>query len=134
MSDVLSPAQRSHCMSRIRSANTTPELRLRRALWAAGLRYRIRSDLPGKPDLVFPGARIALFVDGCFWHRCPVHSADPKTNAEFWRRKLESNVARDRKVDQVLADMGWRVLRFWEHEVRGELDRVVAAVRDAKEQ
>ena len=116
--DVLTPAQRSRCMASVRDRDTTPELRLRRALWKAGLRYRLRYKLPGKPDLVLVRARIAVFVDGCFWHGCPVHATMPKTNAEFWIEKLRMNVQRDLDVNDELARLGWKVVRFWSHELR----------------
>lgn len=78
-----------------------------------------RAPLPKmrrRADLVFPRARVAVYVDGCFWHRCPLHATAPKNNAEWWDAKLAGNVARDRDTDACLADAGWRVLRFWEHE------------------
>lgn len=127
--DVLNPEQRSRCMSRVRSTNTKPERRLRRALWATGLRYRLGHKLPGKPDLVFVSAKLAVFVDGCFWHSCPKHRTHPKTNERFWAGKLQENVERDRRVDRQLRAMGWRVLRLWQHEVEKELDEVVVRVR-----
>ncbi|WP_223146796.1 very short patch repair endonuclease [Methylomonas fluvii] len=88
MSDVLSKRQRSFCMSRIRDKNTKPELALRKALWNAGLRYRLKSDLLGRPDLYFPGRRLVIFVDGCFWHGCPEHCQMPVENRAFWEEKL----------------------------------------------
>ncbi len=115
--DVLTPRQRSYNMSRIRGQDTRPERILRKALWQAGLRYRLKSALPGKPDLTFPSARVALFVDGCFWHACPMHVSFPKGNAEFWRLKLANNVERDRRVERELDEMGWRVIRIWEHDL-----------------
>src|SRR5690348_11864192 len=84
-SDVHTPAQRSFNMSRIRGHNTKPEVSLRKALWRLGLRYTLNSKLPGKPDLVFPKYRTALFVDGCFWHGCSLHMNWPKNRAEFWQ-------------------------------------------------
>lgn len=131
MADVLTPAQRRRCMSRVKSKNTKPELRLRRALWAAGMRYRLRYKLPGKPDLVFPAARLAIFVDGCFWHGCPAHATYPKTNAEFWAAKLRENIERDQRVNDQLRELGWRVLRIWQHEVQGNLPDAVERVRNA---
>ena len=116
--DVLTPAQRIRCMSHVRSRNTGPELILRRALWRQGARYRLNSKLTGKPDLLFPSAHLAVFVDGCFWHGCPLHAAQPKTNAMFWRAKLEANKRRDIVVNATLAAEGWRVLRVWQHELR----------------
>jgi DNA mismatch endonuclease, patch repair protein len=120
VSDVMTPAQRSYCMSRIRGADTKPEIELRKALWHLGLRYRIRNKLPGRPDLVIRSTRTVIFVDGCFWHRCPVHSKPPKTNSQFWQDKLEINVSRDHRVTRELKAMGWRVIRIWEHEIVGD--------------
>src|SRR4051794_33740524 len=97
MADVLNPEQRSRCMSRIKGKNTKPELMLRKALWAAGLRYRLHTRLPGRPDLTFSGSRVVVFVDGCFWHSCPKHRTTPKTNAAFWNAKIGRNTARDRE-------------------------------------
>lgn len=115
-------------MSRIKASDTKPEVALRRALWRAGLRYRLKQKLPGKPDLTFPAARLVVFVDGCFWHACPEHRTRPKTNAAFWRDKIGSNVARDRIVNAKLEKEGWNVLRFWEHEVEKDLGAVVARI------
>lgn len=109
---------RSENMSRIRSKDTKPEILLRKALWAKGFRYRLHSDLPGRPDLVFPRFRLAVFMDGCFWHGCPQHYAAPKTRADFWKNKLRRNVLRDMEVEDQLADMGWKSLRFWEHDLK----------------
>ncbi|CAN5835878.1 very short patch repair endonuclease [soil metagenome] len=118
-------------MANVRNSGTKPEMRLRRALWAAGLRYRVRSKLPGKPDVIFLSQRLAVFVDGCFWHECLLHATYPKTNEEFWRTKLRSNVDRDRRVDEELSQAGWRVLRFWEHDVKDDLSRVVEVIGTA---
>jgi DNA mismatch endonuclease (patch repair protein) len=128
MPDVMTQAQRSRCMSRIRSAETGPELRLRRALWAAGLRFRVRPKLPGKPDVIFKRAHLAVFVDGCFWHGCPIHGTRPKSNTSYWHPKIERNIARDREIEAKLTAMGWCVARYWEHEVADGLDRVVAEI------
>ncbi len=129
--DVLTKEQRSFCMSQIRSQDTKAELVLRKAAFALGLRYRLRSTLPGRPDLVFPGARLVVFVDGCFWHRCPEHAIAPVTNATFWASKIDRNVQRDREVTEVLEAAGWMVLRFWEHELKsdpGEVARRLLAI------
>jgi len=114
-------------MSGIRGKNTGPELAVRRALFAAGFRFRLhRRDLPGAPDIVLPGRRVALFVHGCFWHRhggCRFAKL-PSTRPEFWKAKLEGNAERDRgAVEALLAD-GWRVLTVWECAIR---DRAVLA-------
>lgn len=129
MADVMTREQRSRCMSRIRGRNTQPELTLRRALWREGLRYRVHPALPGRPDLVFVGSMVAVFVDGCFWHACPEHATSPATNAQFWRDKIGRNVQRDRKVDAVLRGEGWTVFRCWEHEVERSLATVVSRIK-----
>lgn len=122
-------------MGRIRLRDTAPEIALRRALWAAGLRYRLRMKirLLGQPDIVFPGAKVAVFVDGCFWHGCPVHGHLPKSREEYWGPKIARNQRRDAEVNANLLAMGWRVVRFWEHQVRdGALEcvnEVLAAVK-----
>lgn len=123
---------RSRLMSRIRSTDTTPEMRLRRRLWAEGLRYRLRIKTPGgRPDLVFPAAKIAVFIDGCFWHGCPQHYVRPRTGNDFWARKLVENVERDRRQTLALEEAQWTVLRFWEHAVWEDLDAVVSEIRQA---
>ena len=102
---------------------------LRKALWKSGLRYRLRLCLPGTPDLAFIGRKVAIFVDGCFWHGCPEHYTCPVRNAAFWRRKIKRNLSRDRKANQNLADLGWSVIRIWEHEIPQDLDSVVRRVQ-----
>lgn len=108
-----------------RRSDTTPELRLRRELHRRGLRYRVDSRLPlsdvrRHADLTFTRQRVAVFVDGCFWHRCPEHGRMPKANADYWDPKLEGNTTRDRDTDQRLTEAGWQVVRIWEHEDVGE--------------
>ncbi|MGZ5050471.1 MAG: very short patch repair endonuclease [Methylobacter sp.] len=124
-SDVMTPEQRSRCMSKIKGKNTGPEMRLRRALWAIGMRYRLNSSLPGRPDLVFQGKKLAVFVDGCFWHGCPEHAVFPKSNIEFWETKIKGNIARDEKINNVLEALGWQVFRIWEHEIKDNVQSVV---------
>lgn len=131
MTDVMTPEQRRRCMSRIRGRDTGPELRLRRALWARGLRYRVSYKLPGRPDIAFVGSRVAVFVDGCFWHGCPEHGVRPKTNTAFWDNKLEENRVRDVRVAEELENQKWKVIRFWEHQIMDDLDAVVDAVLKA---
>ena len=121
-------------MSRQRRAQTAPLLDLRRELHRRGMRYFVdRAPIRGqrrRADLVFPRRRVAVYVDGCFWHRCPVHATDPKNNAAWWAEKLAGNVVRDRDTDAALAAAGWQVVRIWEHEdpVRAA-DRVQVALR-----
>lgn len=116
-------------MAAVRGGNTQPELRLRRALHALGLRYRVDlAPLPGlrrRGDIVFTRRRVAVMVDGCFWHRCPAHGSQPKANSSWWSEKLDRNVERDRETDRLLRDAGWTVVRIWEHE---PLNSAVAAV------
>lgn len=124
MTDVFDSRKRSEVMSRIRSRNTSPELFVRRLLFAAGFRYRLCSaGLPGRPDVVLPKWRVVVFVNGCFWHvhpGCP-RAVEPKTNVDFWRRKLQNNVARDAANFEKLQALGWRVLVVWECACRTSL-------------
>ncbi|PNE59107.1 very short patch repair endonuclease [Paraburkholderia fungorum] len=116
-------------MSLVRSRDTKPEMRVRKALHAAGLRYRLHDRrLPGAPDLVFPSRRIALFVHGCFWHRHPGCSASrlPKSRLEFWEPKLNGNVARDARKQAELQALGWTILIVWECETHNS--EVLAAL------
>jgi DNA mismatch endonuclease (patch repair protein) len=110
--------QRRKMMSRIKGKDTGPELALRSAAWAIGLRYRLHYRIGRtRPDMVFIGKRVAVFVDGCFWHGCPRHSTAPKNNREFWKQKLERNQERDTQNTKWLEAEGWRVLRYWEHDI-----------------
>jgi DNA mismatch endonuclease, patch repair protein len=122
-------------MSRQRTHNTGPELSLRSELHRRGLRFRIHarplSSVRREADIVFPGARIAVFVDGCFWHGCPEHRTHPRRNASFWFDKIEMNRLRDVETDTLLTSAGWVSLRVWEHEgVTEAADRIEAAVRN----
>ncbi|MFN7042533.1 MAG: very short patch repair endonuclease [Acidovorax temperans] len=121
MADVVSPAKRSQMMSGIRAKNSAPELLVRKALFAMGHRYRLhRRDLPGTPDIVMPGRKIAIFVHGCFWHAhqgCK-YAKMPSTRIDFWTAKLRGNVDRDQRAAAKLAEMGWRVLNIWECSTR----------------
>ncbi len=119
--DTVSPEERSRIMSHVKGRDTTPEKRVRSLLHSMGYRFRLqRADLPGKPDIVLPKFKTVIFVNGCFWHRHPgcKRATLPKSNAEFWRQKLEKNVARDRRNIQTLKDLGWYVLIIWECELK----------------
>ena len=119
--DIKSKKQRSFNMSQIKSRNTKPELRLRKILYTSGIKgYRLSCDLPGKPDIVFPRKKVAVFVDGCQWHKCPKHFVRPKSNVAFWDKKLSGNVARDTRINKQLRTKGWRILRVWEHELKNK--------------
>jgi DNA mismatch endonuclease, patch repair protein len=124
---------RSEQMARIRSGNTRPEVTLRKALWREGLRYRIGARTPvGRPDLLFARWRVAVFVDGCFWHGCPKHYAAPRTQREFWAKKLDRNVERDRLQTVELERIGWTVVRVWECSILKDLLSVVRAIQVAR--
>lgn len=127
----------SQRMARVRQKGTRAEIDLRRILHARGLRYRVQVPLLAKPrrvaDIVFGRVKIAVFVDGCFWHGCPEHASWPKSNAGFWRDKIETNRLRDADTDQRLAALGWQVVRIWEHENADEAaDRISMLVEASK--
>lgn len=117
-----------------RSHSTKPELALRSEIHRRGMRYRVShrpiANLRMTADLVFPRLQIAVFLDGCFWHGCPDHYIPPKANSHYWETKLARNRRRDAGADEALKEMGWLVLRFWEHEETADIaDRVECAVR-----
>ncbi|MEV0287202.1 very short patch repair endonuclease [Kribbella sp. NPDC050820] len=113
-------AQTSSRMSRQARRDTKPEIELRRRLHRLGYRFRVNSPLPGMPrrraDVTFTAKRVAVFVDGCFWHGCPEHGTSPRNNGAWWSEKLRRNVERDRETDSYLRRTGWTVVRVWEHE------------------
>ena len=125
-----SSPEASRRMAQVRQKGTDAEVALRRELYRIGLRYRVDYEVLKKPrrvaDVAFPGLRIAIFVDGCFWHGCPEHASWPKRNAEFWRQKIEANRLRDADTNSRLLDVSWTVLRFWEHESPIKAAEVVA--------
>jgi DNA mismatch endonuclease, patch repair protein len=127
----------SRFMSRLRRRDTGPEIALRQSLHRRGVRYRLhRPDLPGRPDLAVVRIRLAVFVDGCFWQGCPEHGVAPKSNAEFWRTKIESNRVRDRRNDARLQEMGWTPMHVWEHQDPDEVAehvRRLYCVREAED-
>jgi len=117
--DVLTKKQRSYCMSRIKNKNTSLEIFFRKYIWNKGLRgYLVKNQIQGKPDLYFPKKKIAVFIDGCFWHKCPECFIAPKSNARFWKNKINKNVKRDKQINKLLKTNGVKVIRFWEHEIR----------------
>lgn len=130
MADLYGPEVRSWVMSRIRKTDSKPEVTLRKALWAAGVRgWRLRAKLPGTPDVVFSRARLAVFVDGCFWHgcsRCAIPT--PRSNRSYWKPKIERNKARDVRVRRKLNGLDWSVLRLWEHEIVRDPERCAQKV------
>ena len=120
---------RSKTMSKIRGKNSKPELLLRKALWGKNIRFRLhKKDLIGRPDLVIDKYKLAIFVDGDFWHGYQWHKRKPKTNQNFWLAKIERNIQRDQFVNQKLTELGYTVMRFWEHEVKDNLQACVNQV------
>jgi len=130
MPDVFSQKKRSQVMAAIRSSgNKDTELKLAAIFRAAGITgWRRHQPVPGRPDFVFPRARVAVFVDGCFWHGCPKHGRNPASNREYWLPKLARNRARDIAITKALRRAGWRVLRLWEHDL-SDSARAVRKVR-----
>lgn len=119
MADVFSKRKRSRVMAAIRSkGNKDTEIKLVSIFRTYGIRgWRRHSLLPGRPDFIFSKARLAIFVDGCFWHGCPTHGRKPDSNRDYWLAKLQRNKARDREVNHILRNRGWRVVRLWEHDL-----------------
>lgn len=134
MTDVFSKRKRSDIMSRVKGrGNVATELRLIRIFRENGIiGWRRNYSIFGNPDFVFPKARLAVFVDGCFWHGCPIHGERPVSNRAFWDRKLDRNLARDRLVNRTLRKQGWYVLRIWQHELRlSDSDKVARRIARA---
>ena len=121
MTDTMTPEQRSRCMAAIKGKDTKPEMIVRRYLFSRGLRFRVQvRKLPGNPDIVLPKYKTVIFVNGCFWHGhegCK-HFRLPKSNVDFWKNKIDNNIARDIRTEAELKSLGWRVLRVWECEIR----------------
>lgn len=115
----------------IKSKNTSIEMILRRKLYSLGYRYRIHAaGIPGKPDIVFSGKKIAVFCDSAFWHGKKYLEGEKfKTNSEFWERKILQNIARDAKVNNLLTQNGWTILRFWDHEIKKDLDQCIEQIK-----
>ena len=114
MADNLTKAQRSYCMARIRSKNTLPELNYKKR--AEGFIYHPK-NIFGKPDFINYNKKTVIFIDGCFWHKCPTHYVPPKTNKQYWLPKLEKNVVREQEIKIAYESAGWKVIRIWEHNV-----------------
>ncbi|MBW9267608.1 MAG: very short patch repair endonuclease [Candidatus Thiodiazotropha sp. (ex. Lucinisca nassula)] len=122
----------SHRMRMTGQRDTSAEMRIRRLLHAMGFRYRVDYPVLERPrrraDLAFTRVRVAVFIDGCFWHGCPEHGTWPKANAKFWREKIETNIKRDFDTDKRLVEKGWKVIRVWEHEDPEEVSQMIAKV------
>lgn len=127
------PLSRSEIMARIPSQNTSPELAVRSYLWARGIRFKLHQVVDGvRPDLVWKNRKIVVFIDGCFWHGCSLHCRRPSTRRDYWNPKIDGNIQRDLVVTEALRAAGWRVLRYWEHDVINNLgcvgDGIIAAL------
>mgnify|MGYP002862534809 CR=1 FL=1 len=118
-------------MQNIRSTNTKMELKVRSFLHKQGFRFRINTTLTGKPDIVFPGKKVAVFLDSCFFHKCPYHYIQPKSNIAYWLPKIERNTIRAKEVNRKLRKEGWKVLRFWEHQIKNNFDKSLSKLIDA---
>ena len=119
-------------MSSNKAKNTKPELKLRKALYADGIRgYRLNwKKVPGKPDIAFPGRKIGIFINGCYWHRCPYCELSlPKTNTDFWKKKFEKNIKIDKKKEKELLDLGWTVLVFWECKIKTNIKDYINKIK-----
>lgn len=126
MADVMTPKQRSRCMAAVKGKDTKPEMIVRKYLFSSGMRFRVQvRKLPGNPDIVLPKYKTVIFVNGCFWHGhedCKYFRL-PKSNVEFWKEKIGRNIERDRESMQALLDLGWKIIRVWECELRNKANR-----------
>ena len=131
--DNLTPEQRRKNMQHIRSKDTSIEMKLRKALWREGIRYRKNYDrLPGRPDIAITKWKIAVFCDSSFWHGRDFYTKKPvETNSNYWNKKIKRNIERDEKVNQSLASIGWKVLRFWDIEIKHNLDKCINKIKNA---
>ena len=123
MTDCFTRKKRSEVMSAIKSQKTRPENILKKSLRGNG--FSFQPGLYGKPDFADKKRRIAVFIDGCFWHKCSKHYREPKSNKRYWREKIERNVSRSKEVTKRLKEEGWKVIRIWEHDVENNLDRTL---------
>ena len=133
--DTFTPEKRSEIMKKVKSKNTSVEIKFRQELWKSGIRgwRTCQKGIPGKPDVVYKGRKIAIFVDGCFWHGCPVCDRSPKSGDKYWENKINKNAARDKENEEKLIKEGWKVIRFWEHEVNKNVAGCVLRVKELLE-
>ena len=129
MADKVTKEKRSEIMSKIRGKNTKIEIVFRKKLWAQGYRYRLHGKMPGKPDIIINKFKVAIFIDGCFWHACPrCKKKLPSTNKKYWKKKIDGNVKRAIDVNAELDELGWCVIRIWEHQIQKDLDGTLRSV------
>jgi DNA mismatch endonuclease, patch repair protein len=130
MADNVSPEKRRDTMRAVKSKDSKMEIKFRSALWKLGLRFfKNVNTLVGKPDIVFPRKKIVVFLDSCYWHGCPQHLRLPSSNQEYWIKKIERNKNRDNQVNEEYLKTGWRVIRFWEHELKENFESCVDKVK-----
>lgn len=129
MADTVSKEKRSQIMSKVKSKNTKLEMSFRKKLWSKKHHYRLHYEIIGKPDLVFVSRRIAVFIDSCFWHKCPLHHRQPKSNKDYWIPKLKRNEKRAKEVNKILIKEGWKVVRIWEHEIKDNQERCINKIK-----
>ncbi|MDG7045535.1 MAG: very short patch repair endonuclease [Nitrososphaerota archaeon] len=130
MADIFTKEKRSKIMSRIRGRNTKPEKIMRATLKADGYSYKLQYGV-NHIDIAFPKEKVAVFIDGCFWHKCPRHFRMPKSGTAFWKKKINGNAARDRLTTKLIREGGWKVIRIWEHELRRGPERPARKVEAA---
>lgn len=129
MADNLTPEQRHKNMTHIKSTNTKIEKDVTKALWNLGYRFRKNvKGLPGKPDIAIKKHKVVIFLDSCFWHKCPEHFKKPKSNLEYWEPKIKRNVERDAEINSYYQQKSWHILRIWEHEVKKDFDNTLAKI------
>jgi len=128
--DRITKEQRSSIMSRIRSKNTNPEIVVRKALWKNKLRYRLHDkSIPGTPDISIKSKKIVIFIDGCFWHGCPICYVAPKSNTKYWKKKMLYNQKRRKVVKEKLRKDNWTIMEFWECQVTSSLKKIVSTIQ-----
>lgn len=127
--DNLTKEQRKKNMCAIRSTNTKMENIISSELWNKGIRFRKNvKSLPGRPDIAIKKYKIVIFLDSCFWHKCPIHYKEPKSNKEYWLPKIERNISRDKEINEYYQSKKWNIMRIWEHEVKKELPETVEKI------
>lgn len=131
MTDNLTPEQRHKNMTHIKSTNTKIEKEITKALWNLGYRFRKNvKSLPGKPDIAIKKYKIVIFLDSCFWHKCPEHFKKPKSNLEYWEPKIKRNVERDTEINSYYQQKNWHILRIWEHEVKKDFNNTLLKIKN----
>ncbi|MFE4573072.1 very short patch repair endonuclease [Paenibacillus chitinolyticus] len=135
MADRLSKEQRSKLMKAVKGKNTLLEAKVTKALWHKGVRFRKNvKSLIGKPDIAIKKLKLVVFLDSCFWHGCPIHCKVPKSNVEFWKLKIDRNIKRDLEVTRHYREIGWDIIRIWEHELKdnfeGEVNKIIDIIKE----